>query len=68
MECRIPSTSRVLKDCAEELAEPLTLLFKQSLEEGQLPAICRNRGKKPTSHVSSKKGLDLVSVAIGQSA
>ena len=64
MECRIPNTSKVLKDCAEELAELLTLLFKQSLEEGPLP----QSWKEANVSISLKKGLDLESVATGQSA
>ena len=45
---------------AEEFTEPLTLLFKQSLEEGPLPQSWKEANVSP----SSKKDLDLVSIAI----
>ena len=68
MEWRISNTPKVLKECAEELAEPLTLLFKQSLEEGQLPQSWKEAnvslifGKGSRSRISSYRPISLKSV------
>ena len=66
MECRIPNTSRVLKDCAEEFTEPLTLW--QLLEEGPLPQswkeanVSLSSDKGSRSSISSYRPISLTSV------
>ena len=51
---------RVLKECAAELARPLTLLFKTSMKDGTLPQAWKEANVTPIF----KKGLDQMPVTI----
>jgi Reverse transcriptase (RNA-dependent DNA polymerase) len=50
--------SRVLKECAAVLAKPLTMLFKSSLEEGQLPRAWKEANVSPIHKKGPKSSVD----------